>query len=553
MSFLLLRGEMLHCEGCNKSLSFEYEGVSRCQVGEGNVFGQMTYNKTYMPIDYKPEEDGYYFHRVCLCSKCISRNKKIYIIDDNSEFPQIAGEYETLTNEVIETINISVKEMIELTTVDRFKELVELSIKAIPSTDELNQTIESQKLIKKRWDYCKNRLVRDYVRQSAELELKINIENRYQQFLKKLDEANKKLAAFKGFFRKVDIISDRTVNPYITYEKTICRPIPQEENTDFYERSFKDANEILKEYHNRILKSSDQIQNTVESTASKLLENYHKIFTQKNMSVDILAAPLGDYHMLSEGNGQRQIIRCHECGVTNVSNDKRKSWTRLAAGSMDVLKAESTVYTKCLCQSCLLEVTDRQLHPEYQKLEVFWNELELRHKDYVSVTGDAVTEFIQIFNYIDIESINKTDAESAKTQQDFEDFIEKYSKKIKSQFAGFIRNRTSVKISRYNEKRSQILKGLSEMNTGNLGLYRFYPEDAKTESIIGYNDKFWPYADFIDAQIDGRLIFFMEDTLVQRALRRLAKREFPLEPDIEYMCGKLVDRAIQYQTLIKIE
>ncbi len=73
MSFLNLRGEMLHCSQCNKSFTIEYEGGAKTtQVGDENVQEQQELNERYMPQSYNAKKDGYYFHRILICEDCIN-------------------------------------------------------------------------------------------------------------------------------------------------------------------------------------------------------------------------------------------------------------------------------------------------------------------------------------------------------------------------------------------------------------------------------------------------------------------------------------------------
>jgi len=81
ISYLSVRGKMFHCRSCGSSFVREFVGGAQLsQIGDENVYKQISLNKKLMPLTYDCENQGYYFHEFIVCEACLKTNLDNYTI-----------------------------------------------------------------------------------------------------------------------------------------------------------------------------------------------------------------------------------------------------------------------------------------------------------------------------------------------------------------------------------------------------------------------------------------------------------------------------------------
>lgn len=250
MSFLNVRGEMIHCEKCGATRLLEYAGGPQfTQIGDFGCMEQIELSKMFMP-EYNAEQEGYYYHRFGVCQKCVQKrhNAKIFCddyivfqyLDKVNEFNSLKGHFEYMVVENLKkNINVRLLEEINPTAFDTFIHTKHFGIKKEKRRISEIYVNQSKKQI---FEYLKRQLdSNSELNELKELVLEMEID------VKK--ELSKYMFSIEGFL--LDNVNDeRNLNPYICYEATTRVPAEQESTQAFYIPIKYSKKEVEKILHN---------------------------------------------------------------------------------------------------------------------------------------------------------------------------------------------------------------------------------------------------------------------------------------------------------------
>ena len=244
MSWLLIRGKMLHCEECGAQQAIEYEeGPLLTQIGDLNVLKQMELNEQCMPEKYNCQTEGYYFHiDGFYCEKCINdktqRPEGIFVVTQNkdvlSNMNQIIEDYkgkaEAMQTKCVGEIllSISLEDIIAIAP----RQLPRIIILAKGMNEE-NKKEELSRFIRKHVNPI-NKMIMGKVYMHPAVK---RLDEEYQKALEK--EEKNILAEVEGkagihYYHKIDLLEIDCLNPYICYEGSMRQPIAENRFLNFY-------------------------------------------------------------------------------------------------------------------------------------------------------------------------------------------------------------------------------------------------------------------------------------------------------------------------------
>lgn len=282
MSFLNLRGEMLHCSECKKSLAIEYKEVRRVQIGDLSVMEQIALNEEKMPKDYNAERFGYYFHYEVICNDCVPKSDTVLKVDEENILSPILDKYKYFFSEHDKIIEKFVKHELASMDADYIKGLIS---SAILECKRKNET--KHELIKKRENAIMKIIIKRIFEKLHSIE-EIRIWNeKCNQLLCELKEKAKLFSGFDLYFM-IDSKTPRNLNPYIIYEATIAEPIPLENKTGFYLKTANFAEKTYKDIINEVEQVKKSREYDVKILVEEQLKNFNNFLKIKRLNKSLL-------------------------------------------------------------------------------------------------------------------------------------------------------------------------------------------------------------------------------------------------------------------------
>jgi len=245
MSFLNLRGKMIHCSNCDKTATVEYEGGNRLtQIGDVNVMEQEELNKRYMPSSYDYQQEGYYFHSTAICKNCLESDsqlaKESVLLEPDYLLLTFLSETQIFTSMLSRIIDTCADEYCKDFSVDKLKRINNEGFNYISGTKTFGLKKEKKRLSTS-FAYGSCVLIeKDLKKFISESDAYLNLAARV-----KMMHDNYTIAAMEDFdfskniYIRIDPTANENLNDYISTEMTVRTGAGATDCIDFYDGPVK--------------------------------------------------------------------------------------------------------------------------------------------------------------------------------------------------------------------------------------------------------------------------------------------------------------------------
>jgi hypothetical protein len=241
MSFLNIRGKVVHCTDCDNYMVIEYEGGNKpTQIGDSAVAEQVRLNNEIMPEDYDFEKLGYYYHKGAICNNCIKRQhekfKKSLFVKPDFVVLQYLEIVEMMYQNFTTIINLVANSFInELDAADLIKINNDL-FQQIASARTGGVKKERLRLAEKFVNESKELLTEEVKKRISENEDFINSVQTGDSVSEEYDRAVISFLKFKGdIYVEIDCEAEDNLNPYIYGDTAVRKPTEIYGDTQFFE------------------------------------------------------------------------------------------------------------------------------------------------------------------------------------------------------------------------------------------------------------------------------------------------------------------------------
>lgn len=275
MSFLNIRGEMIHCKKCGAVCTIEYQGGPQLtQIGDFYVAEQMKLTKKFMR-KYNAEQEGYYYHRVAICQKCLEEKRRADLFSNNHILFKYVNEINELTDFKSGFCSGAIYDFEQNISDDLLKAVNPQEFLILKSTKHFGIKKEKRRIAEKYVENSKHDIY-NYIRERFDAEIKpmqneiLKTENDLSMFLRGCGQ-------FIEGFELLDTKSERNLHPFLCYEATLRMPETEESDRDFY-IPFKYSKEEIE----NIVKDSKKFECTLkEDDLISLFERLPLIISKK--------------------------------------------------------------------------------------------------------------------------------------------------------------------------------------------------------------------------------------------------------------------------------
>ncbi|MFA9422271.1 MAG: hypothetical protein ACERLG_01745 [Sedimentibacter sp.] len=243
MSFLNIRGKMIHCLNCDNLVTIEYVGGNvQTQIGDASVMQQRELNEEFMPADYDFKNEGYYYHDGAICKDCIKdiqQNDDNYLLVDSD---YIVFHYLEAVHNIMDHISrlpySLYSEYLNNLTENTLKQINEELFAEIINTKTFGLKKEKKRLSQMFVEKSKeeiNKSYKDFIKNSNEYK---QLKKEGRVLSEKYEEKVIENLDFEGpIYRKINYMDTNNLNPYIVAETTVRVPLEVIGNTEFYEEA----------------------------------------------------------------------------------------------------------------------------------------------------------------------------------------------------------------------------------------------------------------------------------------------------------------------------
>lgn len=276
MSFLSIRGSVVHCEDCDEKAVIEYEGGNQLtQIGDQSVIEQVNLNTTCNPRDYDAEIAGYYYHTSALCEQCFQKQygNKALILEPGVALFEYGKLRDELNDKIDEPASRYAEEYLDNfteTACERINPPLFAEIKDIPTYGSKND---------------KRNLVERYLKESqsglrTELLIGMRQSSGYQDFMLLREqclgfekEVLSLASQYNTGFYPIDFEQPVNLNPYICYEGSVRYPGMIYANTVFYDGPIDISIRKLRKHFNKLRELTGHLPDGLLDDVTRRLQN----------------------------------------------------------------------------------------------------------------------------------------------------------------------------------------------------------------------------------------------------------------------------------------
>lgn len=261
MSFLNIRGEMFHCKQCEKVITSEFAGApTLTQIGDFNVYQQIEFNKKFMPADYEPNKNGYYFHELVICESCMQSRiiKDVLIYKNSKSLPfyhikNILEESRKMVIQVMETEKISFSEKFNRDFCYAFDRS---TFESTIGQKKFKLTNRKRELAEKFTEGSRRSIVEAYTNHIMETHAFKDISRQYERSVNILEKECKKILESnqQEYFNKINYNLKVNLNSHICHPYTGRERRQPLETIELYYGPYKIPIEEMKNYFSMDIK-----------------------------------------------------------------------------------------------------------------------------------------------------------------------------------------------------------------------------------------------------------------------------------------------------------
>lgn len=261
MSFLYIRGEKFHCKQCEKVITSEFVGAPiLTQIGDLNVYQQIEFNKKFMPADYEPNKNGYYFHELVICESCMQSHiiKDVLIYKNSKSIPfyhikNILEESRKMVIQVMEVEKILFSEKFNRDFCYAFDGS---TFESTIGQKKFKLTNHKRELAEKFTESARISIVEAYTNHITKTHDFKDISQQYEKSVNILEKECKKILERnqQEYFNKIIYTIKVNLNTHICHPNTVRERQQQHEATKLYYGPYKIPIEEMKNYFSMDIK-----------------------------------------------------------------------------------------------------------------------------------------------------------------------------------------------------------------------------------------------------------------------------------------------------------
>jgi len=500
MSWLWLKGEIIHCSECEASFEIKYVDAPRnVQVGDFNVIKQMELNQLYKGSGNGLDSTSpMFYHVVALCENCLKKIDQdlYYIPKEDHNFTILMQEYDAAREQYDQQVKQCIESFLEGIRATTLEQFINKALESISSTNN-NKKKKMRQLVDERKQYVKNCILSHFEKSEEVAALVFTLTESGIHFTEHAHQFFDAFAHDITILERIDLDKPRTLNPIISYPNSIVQPILQDRpSVNYYQNSGYTVKNIDVEVANYFQKKNKGLRKDIRQAAAKRISDLDAFLHSKSINQDVFMTEKKIYECLRNGNYEVEVIQCNECGIAfrRIGNG---DFVRVSHGVFEREKVPFAKYINCLCETCFDTAKLRQMDQEFKEIKVLKESLnEKIIPAYRTSVAEQYGAYVEMFSDVDLDQLKSDKDSNWESIDDLRDFLLMNKHKILKSADSFVRSNTRFQLAELNKGHDRLIHQYDNFKNGCFGYYEFYEIEAKLNPVNTNQNHFYPYRTF---------------------------------------------------------
>jgi len=500
MSWLWLKGEIIHCIECAASLEIKYDDAPRnVQIGDFNVIKQMELNQLYKGSGNGLDSTSpMFYHVVALCENCLKKIDKdlYYIPKEDHRFTILMQGYDATREQYDHQINQCIETFLEEIRVITLEHFINKALESISSTNN-NKKKKMRQLVDERKQYVKNCILLHIEKSNEVAAVVFSLTESGIHFTEHAHQFFDAFAHDITILECIDTDKPRTLNPIISYPNSKVQPIPSDKQCmNFYQNSGYTVKDLDDEIANYFQKKNKGLRKDIRQAAANRISDLDAFFHLKSINQDVFMTEKKIYECLKDGSYEVEVVQCNECGIA-YRRTGNGDFVRVSQGVLAREKAPFAKYINCLCETCFDTAKLRQMDQEFIEIKALKESLnEKIIPNYRTSVAEQYGAYVEMFSDVDLDQLKSDKNSNWESVDDLRDFLLINKHKILKSADSLVRSSTRLQLAELKKAFDRLIHQYDNFKNGSFGYYEFYEIEAKLNPVNTNQNHFYPYRTF---------------------------------------------------------